>query len=121
MKNANTTISLQSKGEFDIVDITDKVKEFVENSQIQNGLVNIQTLHTTAAVFVNEKEPLLIEDFKRHLENLSPRTLNYKHDNFSERTENICDDECANGRSHCRAMNLPINPGAISWISNLLL
>lgn len=109
MRTANTTIALESKDEFDIIDITDKVKRFVESSQIENGLVNIQTLHTTATIFVNEKEPLLLEDFKRHLENLSPRTLNYKHDNLSERTVNVCEDECANGRSHCKAINLPVN------------
>ncbi len=106
---ANIIIPLETKREFDIIDLTDKVKKFVQESNIKDGLVNIQTLHTTATIFVNEKEPLLTEDFKRHLEKLSPKTLNYQHDNFSKRTVNMCDDECANGRSHCRAINMPTN------------
>lgn len=105
----NTTISVKTKGELDIIDITDRVKDFLKSSGTKNGFLNIQTLHTTATVFVNEKEPLLIEDFKRHLDKLAPRSQDYQHDDFSRRTVNMCDDECANGCSHCRAINMPSN------------
>ncbi len=109
MTTANFIIVLKTKAELEIIDLTDKIKSFVQKTKIKNGLVNIQTLHTTATIFVNENEPLLIEDFKRHLEKLSPKSLNYKHDDFSKRTINMCKDECANGHSHCRAINLPSN------------
>ena len=103
----NKTISYQTKGEFEFLDITEDVKAFVKESEIQNGLVNIQTLHTTAALILNENEPLLIEDMKRNLENTSPNNLTYSHDDFKKRTVNMCPDECANGRSHCKAIHLP--------------
>lgn len=109
MKIINTSINLDTKGEFDIIDLTERSKNFVQKSRVKNGFLNIQTLHTTAAVFVNEKEPLLMEDFKKHLEKLSPKNLNYQHDDFQKRTVNVCPDECANGRSHCRAIHLPLN------------
>jgi secondary thiamine-phosphate synthase enzyme len=109
MKILNMTIPLETKGEFDIIDLTDKVKNFVEQSKIKDGLVNIQTLHTTATVLVNENEPELLKDFKEHLEKLAPKNNKYYHDNFNVRTVNVCEDECANGRSHCRAINLPVN------------
>jgi len=109
MKIVNTIIELRSKQEFDFIDLTDKVKAFVKESQIKNGFLNIQTLHTTAAIIVNEKEPLLLEDFKRHLGNLSPKTLKYNHDDFKRRTINVCPDECINGHSHCKAILLPVN------------
>ena len=109
MKIVNTTIELQTKGEFDFIDLTDKVKAFIKESQIKNGLVNIQTLHTTAVLIINENEPLLLEDFKRHLENLSPKTLKYNHDDFKKRTVNLCADECINGHSHCKAILLSVN------------
>lgn len=109
MKVLNKTIEFQTKGEFDFIDITNRVKKFVKESQIKNGFLNIQTLHTTAAIIVNEKEPLLLEDIKRHLENLSPKTLKYNHDDFGRRTINICPDECINGHSHCKAILLPVN------------
>lgn len=106
MKTANKTFKFQTKGEYDFIDITDLIKDFVKESGIQNGLVNTQTMHTTAQIIVNENEPLLIEDIKKHLEKLSPKTLEYNHDNFNVRTVNMCDGECANGHSHCKAIHL---------------
>lgn len=109
MKTAHKTIEYSTKGLFDFIDITDEVKAFLEESEIKNGLINIQTLHTTAALILNENEPLLIEDIKAHLERIAPNTLKYNHDDFARRTVNICDDECINGHSHCKAIHLPVN------------
>lgn len=107
MKTANKIFSYQTKEELEFVDITDEVKSFAQESQIKNGLVNIQTLHTTGALMLNENEPLLIEDIKRNLKYTSPKNLNYGHNNFSKRTVNMCPGECANGHSHCQAIHLP--------------
>ena len=107
MKILTKTLEFQTKGEFDFIDFTEQVKSFVEESQIKNGLINIQTLHTTAALVLNENEPLLLEDFKAHLEKISPKDLNYNHNDFSRRTVNVCEEKCANGHSHCQALHLP--------------
>lgn len=109
MKTANKILEYQTKSEFDFIDITDEVKKFVEKSQIKNGLINIQILHTSAALVVNENEPFLLEDIKKNLENCSPKSQNYQHDNFSERTVNICPGECLNGHSHCKAIHLLVS------------
>jgi len=109
MKFFNKTIKIQSKGLFDFIDITDKVKDFVKKSQIRNGLVNIQILHTSAGLIVNENEPLLINDFKKNLEILAPRASNYQHDDFSKRTVNLCKNERINGHSHCKAIRLSVS------------
>jgi len=109
MKTTHKTIEYQTKGEFDFIDITEEVKNFVEESQINNGFVNVQTLHTTAALILNENEPLLLEDIKKNLERLFPGNIKYRHDDFTTRTVNMCPDECANGRSHCKAIFLPVN------------
>lgn len=107
MKTANTLLEYQMKEKFHFEDITDEVVKFVKESGIKNGLVNIQTMHTTAPLVLNENEPLLIEDIKQNLENTAPESLVYNHDNFEIRTVNMCDDECANGHSHCKAIRLP--------------
>ncbi len=107
MKTANKIIEIKSKEQFDIIDLTDRITAFVEESNIKNGLVNIQSLHTTTAVFVQENEPLLLQDIKKHLNRIAPQDLNYNHDDFSRRTVNLCDDEYRNGHSHCKALNLP--------------
>jgi secondary thiamine-phosphate synthase enzyme len=109
VKTANKTLKYQTKGEFDFIDITDEVKDFVQKSHIQNGLTNIQILHTSSALMLNENEPLLIEDIKRNLEATAPKSLKYQHDDFSKRTVNLCPDECVNGHSHCKAIHLLVN------------
>ena len=109
MKTTHKTIEYQTKDELDFIDITDEVKSFVKESQIKNGFVNVQTMHTTAAVILNENEPLLLDDIKKNLENIAPKNLAYNHDDFGRRTVNLCDDECVNGHSHCKAIRLPVN------------
>ena len=109
MKISHQTLEFQTKGEFDFIDFTNEVEKFVGASQVKNGLVNIQTMHTTASLFLNENEPLLLEDFKNHLSQLSPKNTTYSHDDFTKRTVNICDDECQNGQSHCEALHLLSN------------
>ena len=81
----------------------------MKESGIRNGFVNIQTLHTTCPLILNENEPLLLEDFKNHLAQLSPCDLPYRHNDFTIRTVNICDNECKNGHSHCLALHFPSN------------
>ncbi len=103
----NKTIEINSKEQFDIVDLTDEVASFARESKIKDGLVNIQSLHTTAVVLVQENEPLLLEDIKKSLERIAPQNIDYNHDDFSRRTVNMCDDECRNGHSHCKAVFLP--------------
>jgi len=106
MKTAYKTFFYQTEELFDFVDATEEIKKFVKESGIQNGLVNIQIMHTSAALIVNEHEPLLLEDMKRNLEATASNKLKYQHDDFSVRTVNLCDDECKNGHSHCKAIHL---------------
>ena len=107
MKITNHIINLKTAATLDFIDITEKVREKIKEAGITNGVINIQSLHTTMAVIVNEAEPLLIADMKELLEKLAPRTYKYAHDNFEIRTVNMCDDECANGHAHNKAIHLP--------------
>lgn len=106
MKTTNKTLKIDTTGCLDFFDITEKVKKIVDKSGIENGLVNIQSMHTTAMLIINENEPLLLEDIKKNLSRLAPEDKDYRHDDFSVRTVNMCDDECANGHSHCKAIYL---------------
>ena len=106
MKMAHKTFSYQTKELFDFIDATDEIRKFVQGSGVQNGLVNIQIMHTSAALIVNEYEPLLLGDMKRNLEATASRKLEYQHDDFSIRTVNVCDKGEKNGHSHCKAIHL---------------
>lgn len=117
----NKTISFKTKGSLEFEDITKQVLEFVKESGVKNGLTNIQSLHTTTAVIVNENEPLLIEDMKQHFQEIAPREKYYGHNDLDIRTVNVCGpEECLNGHSHCLAAYLPtsvslnINDGKLS-------
>ena len=109
MQILNKTLEFKTRDRYDFIDFTKEVQSFVKKSQIENGLINIQTLHTTAALILNENEPLLLEDLKEHLEKISPKDINYRHNDFSRRTVNVCKEECVNGHSHCQAIHLPPN------------
>jgi secondary thiamine-phosphate synthase enzyme len=107
MKIKKLKIKLKTEKQSAIRDLTSVIEEFVQKSKILNGLINIQSLHTTAAVFVNEKESGLLKDMIHHLEEIVPRKNKCVHDDFAIRTENLCEDECANGHSHLKAIHLP--------------
>ncbi len=107
MKIINHVIKLKTAAEMDFIDITEKVQKKIKDAGIKNGIINIQSLHTTMAVIVNEAEPLLIADMKVLLEKMAPRTYKYMHDNFEIRTVNMCDGECANGHAHNKSIHLP--------------
>ena len=102
----HTTIRIESNQPTQFIDLTDEIETLVVESGIETGLVNIQTLHTTTAVIVNELEPLLLADIAAMLESLAPRGAAYGHDNLSLRTVNCVLGERPNGHSHCRAFLL---------------
>lgn len=109
MKSKFLDLSFQTKKNFDFIDLTDQIKEFSIKTGIKNGLINIQSLHTSSALMLNENEPLLLEDIKANLEKIASRDVKYNHDNFDIRTVNVCPDECVNGHAHCKAIHLPAN------------
>ena len=90
----------------EFVDITDRVEQTVKNSQIYNGFVLVYSKHTTAAIKIQENEPLLLEDMARLLENFAPQSGSYRHNDFDVRTVHMHEDECPNGHSHCQHLTL---------------
>ena len=106
MKIHHDSIRLRTRECLQFIDLTDLVTELVQESGVRYGFVNIQTKHTTTAVVVNENEPLLLQDIKKTLERLAPRSGGYQHDDFQIRTTNLLPHEDKNGHSHCKAMLL---------------
>ncbi len=72
-------LTIKSKNEFELIDITDKVREFVKRN-VKNGIVIVFTKHTTTALIINENEHGLLQDIKETLFKLIPKRGNYKHD-----------------------------------------
>src|SRR6185436_8727014 len=100
------TLEYWTEQALQFIDITDEVRAIVERSGIVSGQVTVFSQHTTAAVIVNEHEPLLLNDMARTLSRLAPAGDYYEHNDFSIRTVNMFADECANGHSHCQHLFL---------------
>ena len=62
------TLAVTTYRRLEFIDLTDRIDAVIADSGLRQGLVNIQSLHTTAAVIVNEHEPLLLTDFVALLE-----------------------------------------------------
>ncbi len=88
------------------IDITDDVRDLIERSRVVTGQVSVVSAHTTAAVIVNEHEPLLLNDIARVLSRIAPAGDYYEHNDFSIRTVNMTAEECANGHAHCQHLFL---------------
>lgn len=102
------TLEYKTAGGYEFRDVTDDVFDFVKETGVQNGIMNVQTLHTTTALIVNENEPLLIEDMKNNFREIAKKDIYYGHNDFEIRTVNMCGlGECKNGHSHCLAAYLP--------------
>src|SRR5918995_5134965 len=102
----HTTIRIHTEHPTQFIDLTSNLEAFVAASGIQSGLLNVQSLHTTAAIVVNEHEPLLLTDMAGLLERLAPGDAVYRHDSITLRTVNCVLGEPPNGHSHCRALLL---------------
>ena len=91
----------------EFIDLTDRLEALVADAGLRFGILNVQTLHTTTAIVVNEHEPLLLADFQALLEAAAPDDGRYRHDDTTARTVNVTDAERPNGHAHCRALLLP--------------
>ena len=80
MQIKSKTLTEKTSGFCDIVDITGKIQEQIDNEKIQRGLVTIFVSGSTAALTTIENEPGLIEDLKEFVEKLIPSGRKYHHD-----------------------------------------
>ncbi|MBR61756.1 MAG: secondary thiamine-phosphate synthase enzyme [Dehalococcoidia bacterium] len=101
-----TVLKVETSGSPKFFDITDQVTELVDASKINNGLVCVFSQHTTAAVVIQEDEPLLMTDLSSFIERLAPKDAHYRHNDFNVRTVHMHEDECPNGHSHCQNLVL---------------
>lgn len=87
-------ISLQSKGNCDILDITPQVEQQLAEAEIKDGTVTLFIAGSTAGITTIEYESGLLSDFQSMWERNVPRNIHYNHDR-------AWGD--GNGHSHVRA------------------
>ncbi len=88
------TIRTRTTGNCDIIDITEQVSREVDGSGIENGIVAIFAVGSTAGITTIEHESGLVADFKAMWDKLIPASVGYGHNQ-------AWGD--GNGHSHLRA------------------
>ncbi len=73
-------ISLQTKGECDIIDITPQVEQQVAETEINNGTATIFVTGSTAGITTIEFESGALSDFQSMWERNIPQNIPYDHD-----------------------------------------
>ena len=84
-------IKIKTKGDVDLINITERVEEILLKSKKKEGIVNVFARHTTAGIIIIEDEKGAKMDFKKAFEKIAPIDEKYNHNK-------IQDDD--NGHSH---------------------
>ena len=102
------SITIDSTEKCELINITSHINDIIRENNVESGLVNISTRHTTSGIIINEDESGLKEDIVNVLEEIIPYK-NYLHDRIDN-----------NARSHLMAtittptQTLPIVNGRLS-------
>lgn len=111
----------ETKKRLEFRTITSDVRDFVSSSGIENGIVTVQTHHTTACLFINEDEKNLIGpggDIGKIMDRFASPDDEWGHNDIKDasnpkgkRDTHLCGFdkdgnaiECINGHSHAQAM-----------------
>jgi secondary thiamine-phosphate synthase enzyme len=82
-----------------LLNITERVNEIVRKSGVRDGMVHLQSLHTTSAVFINEWQDALLHDVRSFFEQVVEGDRYYRHNDPI-----YSDCERKNADSHMRGM-----------------
>ena len=100
----DTVLRVQTETREELHNLTQFVRDFVMSSGIRAGFVNVSSLHTTSAVFVNEWQDALVHDIQGYLANIINKDAYFRHNDpaWSE-----C--ERHNADSHLRSLMFGIS------------
>jgi secondary thiamine-phosphate synthase enzyme len=106
------TIKVKTKGNCDVVNITEQVSEVVAQSDMKEGTVTVFNVGSTAGITTTEYEPGLVNyDIETAFEKIAPEHARYEHE------ETWHDD---NGHAHVRAsllgpsLSVPVVDGRLT-------
>lgn len=88
-----------TKERFELVNINERINDIVRKSGVREGLVHIQSLHTTTAVFLNEWQEALLGDVRTFFEQIVETGGYWRHND-----PQYSDCERANADAHLRGM-----------------
>ncbi len=105
-------IEIQTQGNCQVINITEQVSAAISKAGINNGLVTVFNVGSTAGITTTEYEPGLVDhDLAAAFEKIAPQAAEYEH-------EKTWHDD--NGHSHVRAsllgpsLSVPIIDGQLT-------
>jgi len=98
------TFLIETDQRVELVDLTNRIMEFVRRFKIREGLVSLWSMHTTCAVFINEFQTALLTDIRAFLEKMVARDEEWLHNNPDH-----SDCDRMNADAHLRALLLGHN------------
>src|SRR6266542_359611 len=98
------TLTIETDERIELVDLTDRLMALARQQGVREGFLNIWSMHTTCAVFINEFQTALLADIKQFLEHLVARDAEWLH---NDPAHSDCDR--MNADSHLRALLLGHN------------
>jgi len=108
---ASREVSVQTRGDGDVLDLTAQVTGFVSQSGVASGIVVVAVVGSTAGITTIEYEPGLVADMRRSFDRIAPAGVAYEHDRrWGD----------GNGHSHVRAsmlgpsVTLPVVEGKVA-------
>lgn len=118
------TLRYRTRERLELINITKDLNEVVRKHGMKAGMLLVQSLHTTTAVFINEFQQALLDDIKTFLERLVGRIEYWRHND-----PKLSECNRQNADSHLRAMllghtlSVPVRDGEIAlgyWQSIIL-
>ncbi|MFQ5663609.1 MAG: secondary thiamine-phosphate synthase enzyme YjbQ [Terriglobia bacterium] len=98
------TLNISTRVRVELINITELLAAQVRASGVRQGLLLVNSLHTTLALFINEFQPALLDDIRRFLEEVVVQGHYYRHND-----PNFSDCDRGNADAHLRAMLLGHN------------
>ena len=98
---ASQTLTIETDERIELVDLTDRLMTLARSQGVREGFLNLWSLHTTCAVFINEFQSALLTDIKQVLEQLVERDAEWRHNDPA-----VSDCDRMNADAHLRALLL---------------
>lgn len=94
MKTHTDYITVNTRKEKEILNITPQVEDIVAKSGVKDGMALVSAMHITASIFVNDEEPGIKQDLLEWAENVAPDRPDYRHHQTGE----------SNGDAHLKSL-----------------
>lgn len=109
------TFTVATEERLQFMDLTKRVRDLLQRYEIKQGLLTLNSLHTTTALFINEWQEALLHDIQFLLD----RLIN-EHDGYRHNDPHFSDCDRSNADSHLRSLllgrqlSIPVVDGEMS-------